>query len=152
MRLSSSAGAPPRHGTEQYWHGVINHDGVPRRRYREFAEFGREMCEMSAELDGTASRSDVAILNSYDQHYAFDIQPQADGLGVWEQVKRYYRVLHENGLNVDVVPLSVDLNRYKLVILPSWYVLTEADAARLSDYVRQAARSSRARAPASRTT
>jgi beta-galactosidase len=124
------------HGTEQYWHGALNHDGVPRRRYRELAEFGREMRNLSEELDGTAPHSDVAIVNSYEQHFAMDIQPQAEGLRIWDQVARYYRVLKKSGLNVDVAPITVDLSRYKLVIAPSWYILTEEDAARFTRYVR----------------
>lgn len=125
------------HGTEQYWHGVINHDGVPRRRYREVADLCRETREMSEALAGTAPRAEVAILNSYEQHYAFDIQPQADGLRPWDQVARYYRVLRRVGLNVDIVPPTVDLAQYKVVIVPSWYIMREEDALRLRNYADQ---------------
>ena len=125
------------HGTEQYWHGVLNHDGQPRRRYREVAEFCSEMHALSEALDGTAPCSEVAIVNSYEQHFGMDIQPQADGLKIWDQVGRYYRALKKNGLNVDVVPTSVDLSLYKLVIAPGWYILTDEDAARFTEYVRQ---------------
>jgi beta-galactosidase len=125
------------HGTEQYWHGAINHDGKPRRRYAEMREFGHELRAMSTVLDTTVTHSDVAIVNSYEQHFALDIQPQADGLGIWDQISRYYRALKKQGVNVDIVPLSVDLNRYKLVLAPSWHVMTEADAARLTNYTRQ---------------
>lgn len=125
------------HGTEQFWHGVINHDGQPRRRYREVAEFAREMRESSPTLDGSIPRSEVAIVNSYDQHFAFDIQPQAEGLRIWDQATRYYSVLKKNGLNVDVVPLTADLRRYRLLIAPSWHILTTEDASRFTEYVRQ---------------
>lgn len=125
------------HGTEQYWHGLLNHDGRPRRRYHEVARFSREVRNLSTDLDGTVLRSDVAIVNAYEQHFALDIQPQAQGLGIWEQAGRFYSMLKKNGLNVDVVPASTDLKRYKMVIAPSWYILTPEDAMRLKDYVRQ---------------
>ena len=125
------------HGTEQYWHGTLNHDGRPRRRYREMAALGLELRELSEALNGTIPRGEVAIVNSYDQHFALDIQPQAEGLRIWDQVARYYSALKKNGLNVDIVPLTVDLNRYRLVIAPSWHILTDEDAARFTEYVRE---------------
>ena len=125
------------HGTEQYWHGVINHDGQPRRRYHEVTRFAEEMHMLSDALDGSTPHSDIAIVNSYEQHYAMDIQPQAEGLHIWHQAGRYYHVLKKMGLNVDITSLATDLNQYKVVIAPSWYLLTEEDAARFIAYVEQ---------------
>lgn len=125
------------HGTEQYWHGVLNHDGQPRRRYRAVARFCKEMHSLSPALDVTTPRAEVAILNAYDQHFTMDVQPQAEGLKIWEQVGRYYRPLKQMGLNVAVVPPNVDLSQYKVVIAPGWYILTEEDAARFTQYASQ---------------
>lgn len=125
------------YGTEQYWHGILNHDGIPRRRYREVARFAEEMNGLNAELDGTTIRHQVAILNSYEQNWALQIQPQVDGLGWWDQVRRYHYSLKRLGVGVDVVPLDTDLSRYRLVIAPSWYIVTEGDAQRLTDYVQR---------------
>lgn len=125
------------YGTEQYWHGILNHDGIPRRRYREVARFAEEMNRLNAELDGTTIRHQVAILNSYEQNWALQIQPQVDGLGWWDQVRRYHYSLKRLGVGVDVVPLDTDLSRYRLVIAPSWYIVTEGDAQRLTDYVQR---------------
>ncbi|MDW8105780.1 MAG: beta-galactosidase, partial [Armatimonadota bacterium] len=123
------------YGTEQYWHGILNHDGVPRRAYREVARLGEEIQRLSAELDGTTLHHQVAILNSYEQNWALQIQPQVNGLGWWEQVRRCYRSLRRLGAGVDIIPIDADLSRYRLLVAPSWYILTEADARRLSEYV-----------------
>ncbi len=32
-----------RFGSEQYWHGVLDHPGIPGRRYREIAQVGEEL-------------------------------------------------------------------------------------------------------------
>lgn len=125
------------YGTEQYWHGILNHDGQPRRRHREIAQFAREMAGLAQVLDGTEARAQVAVLNSYEQNWALKIQPQVDGLGWWEQTRRYYNALRRQGLGVDIVALGADLEDYRVVCAPSWYVLTEEDAARLTAYVRQ---------------
>lgn len=126
-----------RYGTEQFWHGVLNHDGVPRRRYRAFSDLAHEVAAMSDMVDGSTVSSQVAILNAYDQHYALQIQPQSEGLGYWNQAERYYRAVRRCGLNVDIAPISVDLSQYRLVILPSWHLIAEDDAMRLKAYVQQ---------------
>ncbi len=125
-----------RHGAEQYWHGVLGHDGVPRRRYREVADVAADFARVSGHLSGSEVLADVAILNGYDQHYAYQIQPQAQGLEFWEQALRFYTPLWERGVNIDIVCPSRDLSRYKLVIAPGWYVLTPEVAERLRRYVR----------------
>ena len=124
------------YGTEQNCHGILNHDGQPRRRYREVARFGREMEKFSAALDGSVVRTPLAILNSYDQNWALQIQPQADGLGWWEQTGRFHDALTRLGHQVDVVPITVDLKQYRVVVLPSWFLLTAADADKLAEFVR----------------
>lgn len=123
------------YGTEQFWQGILGHDGVPRRRYQEIARLGREIRELSATLDGTEVRNRAAILHSYEQDWALQIQPQAQGLGWWDQVRTYYGALARLGVNADIVPISVDLARYRLLIVPSWYLLTQADAERLAGFV-----------------
>ncbi|MCC6728665.1 MAG: beta-galactosidase [Chthonomonadales bacterium] len=122
-------------GTEQYWHGVLNHDGEPRRRYREVARFAAEAAALSEALEGSVVRARAAVLNSYEQNWAYQIQPQADGLEWWRQARRYHAALRARGLDVDVVPIEADLSAYRVVAAPGWYIVTPEDAARLEAYV-----------------
>jgi beta-galactosidase len=125
------------YGTEQYWHGVINHDGDPRRRYREVQQFGKEMKTLSDELDGTTVKCEAGILNSYEQNWSMQIQPQTEHLGWWEQTRRLYNALYQQGVSADVVPIRCNLSQYKLVIVPGWYLLSEEDANLMQTYVQQ---------------
>jgi len=122
------------YGTEQYWHGVLNHDGIPRRRYKEIQKFGEEMEKLSAILDGSTVRNEVAILNSYEQNWAFQLQPQTDGLDWWSQTRCYYNALKSLGIACDITPLTADITSYKLLILPAWYLLTREDAERIDAF------------------
>ncbi len=124
------------YGTEQYWHGILGHDGRPGRRYAEVARFGSELARLSPVLDGTTVQNRIAILNSYEQNWAFQIQPQAKGLGFWDQVWRFHSALGRIGINADVVPLTADLSRYAVVIVPGWYIMPAADADKLKDYAK----------------
>ncbi len=65
-----------RGGTEQFWQGILNHDALPGRRYNEIAQLGREFQQIGSAFEGTSVRNDVAILYSYDQIWALQIQPQ----------------------------------------------------------------------------
>jgi beta-galactosidase len=123
-------------GTEQFWHGILNHDGVPRRRYREIAGFAQEAALLGPMLEGTEPHHEAAILNSYEQNWALQIQPQSDGLGWWEQTRHFYAALSRRGIGADIIPITVDLSKYTVVFVPSWYLITSADAERFADYVR----------------
>ena len=41
-------------GREQYWHGLLGHDGRPLRRYQEAAQIAREFHQLAADLAGTS--------------------------------------------------------------------------------------------------
>lgn len=123
-----------RSGTEQFWQGILNHDARPGRRYREIAQLGAELARLGPELDGTQPRCDAAILYSYDQIWALQIQPQVPGFSFRLWVERYHEGLHRLGINVDVVSTGADLAGYKLVICPPLYLLDDALAARLERY------------------
>lgn len=124
-----------RSGTEQFWEGILNHDALPGRRYREVAQLGRELRQIGAEIDGTTPRNQVAILHSYDQIWALQVQPQTQGFsfGVW--LARYHEGLHRLGVGTDVVSTKADLAHYKLVIAPPLYLLDDGLAERLERYV-----------------
>jgi len=124
-----------RSGTEQFWQGILNHDGNPGRRYAEIARFGGELKELGDEVDGTAPRSQVAILYSYDQIWALQIQPQTPGFSFRLWVERYHEGLRRLGVGVDVVSTDADFSGYQLVICPPLYLLDDDLAKRLDRYV-----------------
>ena len=124
-----------RSGTEQFWQGVLNHDGKPGRRYDEIAAFGEELARFAEALDGTTPRHEVAILYDYEQIWALQIQPNAPGFSYRLLLERYHEGLVRNGVGADVISTEADLGAYKLVICPPLYLLDDALADRLEAYV-----------------
>jgi beta-galactosidase len=122
-------------GREQYWHGLLGHDGVPGRRYREAAQTAGELHRLAAETEGTTVRSAVAIIYDYESIWALRIQPGFAGNSYHETMMRYFRALSRAGVNVDMVKPTEDLNGYRLVLAPELHLLPDAVAARLNDYV-----------------
>ena len=54
-------------GTEQYWHGLLPHSGIPKRNYQELSEFVQQMKPTLARMQGAMPEKQTAILFSYDQ-------------------------------------------------------------------------------------
>ena len=125
-----------RFGTEQYWHGLLEHDARPGRRYREIARLGAELRRAGDTIQGTRVTAEVAMLLSYDARFAFQIQPNNPGYSYPAHFQAIYRAFHTRNVAVDVVAPTDDLSRYRLVLAPPLYVLPEAVVANLERYVR----------------
>lgn len=121
-------------GAEQYWHGLIDHSNVPGRRFAEFAQLCDEVNRFGNKLKGTTLKNEVAILHSHEQLAALDIQPQAEGMDYYENIKQYHRAFTKHGIGCDVIDWRVTIDAYKIVIAPSLYLLDEVIAGRLEDF------------------
>ena len=123
-------------GREQYWHGLLGHDGKAGRRYREAAQVAKEYQQLAPLLAGTTVKADVAIIYDYDSLWALQIQNGYPGASHAEAIKRYYNALFRAGVNVDIVRPGDDLSGYKLVLAPHLHVLADDVAKQLVEYVR----------------
>jgi beta-galactosidase len=124
-----------RFGTEQFWHGVLEHHGQPRRRYRELQQIGAELERMGQDLLGAESRPQVAMILSYDSRFAFQGQPNHSGLQYPNLFRSYYTALYRRNVGVDIVPPGADLDQYRLVLAPALYVVDDETADKLRFYV-----------------
>ncbi|MDO8684518.1 MAG: beta-galactosidase, partial [Armatimonadota bacterium] len=127
---------PCLYGTEQYWHGILDHDGSVNRRYDEVKNIGAEVKAIWPELEGSTPVAQVAILDDYDNRFAFQIQRSNQQFVYVDHVRLYYDALHDRNITVDVICSDADLSKYKLVIAPTMFVLKEETAAKLREYVK----------------
>jgi len=121
-------------GAEQYWHGLIDHSNVPGRRFAEFSQLCSEVNLLGDRLKGTTLKNEVAILHSHEQMVALHIQPQAEGMDYYDNIKQYHRSLTKLGIGCDVIEWRQPLAGYKVIIAPSLYLLDEEAAGRLEDF------------------
>ncbi|MCI7349738.1 MAG: beta-galactosidase [Ruminococcus sp.] len=120
-------------GAEMHWHGLIDHSNVPGRRFKEFSELCKEAAALEA-VRNTEIRSDIAILYSPDDEYAFKIQPQTNGMYYMEQHFLLHSAFTKYGLNIDVISRLEDISRYKIVVAPQMYLTDEAVTKRLYEF------------------
>ena len=132
-------------GREQYWHGLLGHDGNPGRRYEEAAVTARELHSIEGEIEGTRVCAKVAIVYDYESIWAFEIQPAytpaekgelSGAVNYLNAVRRYHRALLRAGVAVDMIRPTEDLAGYAMVIAPHLYILRDETAQALSDFVR----------------
>lgn len=122
---------------EEYWHGILGHDGGPNRRYEEVKTVGRELMQLLDVLEGSTIRTDVAMIRSYDAEWTFDIQPHTKGYHYLTHFDAYYRYFYDRHIPVDVVSPDADLSCYRLVLAPNLIMATDGQAERLQRYVRE---------------
>lgn len=122
-------------GAEQYWHGILDHDGVPRRRYKEVRRTGEELAKVAPEIAGTRVEAKVALIRNFDTLWSSERQPGASGLSYDDHCFEMYRAVKRRGLNCDIVDTTADLSRYRAAIAPALSIVTEDLAQKLTAYV-----------------
>jgi beta-galactosidase len=126
-----------RFGTEEYWHGVLDHHGEATRRYHEVAQMGQELAQFGSLVAGSMPVAETAMLLSYDARFGFQSQPNNPGFHYNKHFHDLYRGLWQRNVAVDIVSEQEQhLSKYKLVIVPALYVLSEETAHTLAEYVR----------------
>jgi beta-galactosidase len=114
-------------GQEQYWHGILNHDNVPRRRYQEVADTGKQFKKLEKSILGTEPEAEVGLYINYDQFWAADIQKQNGSAPVQfeEQLNSMANGLAPLGASFGAFGDRYEkLGSYKLILCPP---LTLAD-------------------------
>ncbi len=118
-------------------HGVlVGPDGTPVPFYDELKQTAGEFAKAESAFRGTVPVSEVALLYSYDSHWAIQFQRHTEKYDDIGLLKSYYRALRPLSQSVDVVSAYAPLENYKLVVAPSLNVLPKDLADHLLDYVR----------------
>jgi beta-galactosidase len=127
---------PCRSGLEQYWHGILNHDGSVSRRYYEIKQTRDELKRFEHLIEGTTIDAQVAFINDYDSRFAFQYQRGNQAFSYTSLLLTLYRSFYNRNIPVDIISSIKDLSRYKIVVAPALFVLTEDVAENLKEYVR----------------
>jgi beta-galactosidase len=96
---------------------------------------GLELKKIGEQIAGAEVRPSVAIIQSYDTRFAFQVQANNIGFHFTEHLLQVYRALYRCRLPVNVVNPSADLSNYVMVVVPALYILDEQVAASLREYV-----------------
>jgi len=122
-------------GSEKFHSALVPHAGTDTVLWREVVALGETLGRL-AEVTGSTVVADAAIIFSWESWWAGDGESRpSHAVRYLDQVHAAYAALHNLGVTVDVVAPGADLSRYRLVVAPSLYLVSDADAQNLNDYV-----------------
>jgi beta-galactosidase len=122
-------------GAERTHSGMIPHAGPNSRVFREVVEVGKELESLSDVL-GTEVAADVAIIVDWDAWRAVELDHQPDGRFAYvDRLYEYYKQLWQANITCDFVRAEGDLSRYRLVLAPNLYQITDAASRNLERFV-----------------
>nr|WP_310794232.1 beta-galactosidase trimerization domain-containing protein [Streptomyces sp. 1114.5] len=114
---------------------MVPHAGPDSRTFREITAAGESIARLG-ELAGSTVRADVAVLHDSDAWWALNVDGLPSGeLAYHPALRRAHRALWDAGLTVDFAHPEHDLNRYRVVLAPALFLLTDAGAENLRRYV-----------------
>lgn len=122
-------------GAEQFWHGILSHQGVLNRRYYEIQDTIRQLSPVMEDINGIVTKGEAVILFSYEDEWAIKLQPQHPELSYSGLVLKYYRQLYRRHWLVDFLPPEGDFSEYPLLIAPLLYLMNRKLEQKLTDYV-----------------
>ncbi|MEU5741033.1 beta-galactosidase [Streptomyces tendae] len=126
-----------RQGAEKFHSGMVGHAGEHGRTHQEVVQLGADLARLGPHAAGGTVGADIAVLHDWHAWWAADQEARpsarvdhADVLRAW------HRALWRGGLTTDFAHPEDDLTRYKVVVVPQLYALTDAAVDNLLAHVR----------------
>ena len=126
-----------RGAAEQFHGAVIDHLGTNDTRiFKEVAETGRFLKQI-AEVEGSVMNNEVAIIFEWENWWAIE---GSGGFGRFtkkydETCLAYWKALMALGIEADVISANDVSDKYKFIIAPMFFMLTEKASDLLVKYV-----------------
>ncbi|WP_210418181.1 beta-galactosidase [Ruania zhangjianzhongii] len=135
------------YGTETHWVGVLPHDQLPGRVYRNIAELGQEIQDIGERVAATTPDADLAFVFSTPSKYALAFEPVFGDEGAAPHSRGYQRIFEafykgafDAGLQAHVLhdralPSGAELaERYPVLVVPGLYSAPDGVLATLREY------------------
>jgi beta-galactosidase len=124
-----------RAGAEKWHSAMLPHAGTDSRVWREVTRLGSILGAL-APVRGATVDADVALLLDYPSGWAAEQQAQpSQDMTTFDEIKRWHAALWRTGITADLAHPSADLSRYRAVLVPALYLVSDADAANLGAYL-----------------
>jgi beta-galactosidase len=124
-----------RAGAEKFHSALVPHAGPDTKVFREVCQLGADLKAL-AEVRGSRVDADVAILFDWEAWWGveLDSHPSVD-VTYSDRLNALHGALWRAGVTADIVHPSADLSGYRLVLVPTLYLVRDADVEALHRYV-----------------
>ena len=125
-----------RAGAEKHHSAMVPHGPLDvSPTWNEVVTLGRELAGLDA-VCGSQSQADVAMLFDWESWWALELPSKpSNRIHQMEQVEAYYQALFDANVTVDLARPGDDLSRYRLVLAPNLYLVSDEAAASLAGFV-----------------
>jgi len=122
-------------GAEKFHSAFVPHAGADTRQFRDVTRLGRALGRLGSGVLATRHTAEVALCFTWPSWWALELPARPSSLvRARTELARWYEPFWHSAVPVDVIPPARDLSRYKLIVVPSTYLLSEAESAALCDY------------------
>ncbi|WP_433791325.1 beta-galactosidase [Actinoplanes sp. CA-252034] len=122
-------------GAEKFHSAMLPHAGTDTVAWREVLELSATL-DRIGEVAGTEVEADVALLFSWESWWSAEGEARpSQAVTYLDQVHSAHGALRALGVTTDVVPPGADLSRYRVVVVPGLYMVSDTDAQAIADYV-----------------
>lgn len=126
-----------RGGSEKFHGAVIDHNQKAEGRvFDDVKELGMSL-EKLFEIAGTQTKAEVGVVYEFRNRWAIE-----NSSGFHNKDKKYkrtcinhYKELWKRGINVDVISIDSDLSKYKVIVLPMLYSVSEKQIDNIESFV-----------------
>ena len=127
-------------GCSEKFHGaVVDHVGHENTRvFKEVSRLGARLKKLDG-IVGTVTKANAALLYDWENAWALD--------GAWgfnrkdkklmSTLESFYSPLWEKGIDTDIISCEDDFERYRLIIAPMMYSISETLADKLEAFVKK---------------
>ena len=126
-----------RAGAEKFHSALVPHGSVEASpTWHEVVKLGAELKRLDA-VCGARVKAQVGIVIDWESWWALELpsKPSTE-LRLMDQVESYYRALFDGNVTADFVRPTDDLSRFRLVLVPNLYLVSDDGARNLVGYVR----------------
>jgi beta-galactosidase len=125
-----------RAGAEKFHGSMVGHgDPATQRCFQEVKQLGNELAKLS-EIAGTRFAADAAIWFDQENWWALELPSKPNNnLKYNRAVENFYTALLNRNIPTDFVFADSDLSRYKLLFVPSLYLVKPGVAEQIEAFV-----------------
>ncbi len=126
-----------RTGAEKFHSGMLSHSGARSPVWAEVVALGREL-ERLGSLAGSSVEARVGVVFSWPNWWALEAPSKpANGLDMAGQLSWMCQPLYDRSVTVDFCRPDEPLGAYRVVLVPSLYLVTAEEGANLVSHVEQ---------------
>ena len=121
-----------RSGAEKFHSALLPHSGTTGDGWAQSVELSAVLDRLSPVV-GSRVHARAALIFSWEAWWAAEGDSQPSSLLRYlPEAHRYHRALRALGVTVDLVAPNADLSGYDLIVVPTLYTLTDAEAASIA--------------------